>query len=128
MPSGFYYLARTCLVEGRALHTIGYDKAFAAHFKGAEDLFAFCSAIARGLLAKMAIAKFTDAGEGGRSTRWAAGRNLMGQRRSACESRNGASGAANKWIARAGDVAFGAMAFNPGACAWARMAAGTAAP
>src|SRR6202023_4442131 len=35
----FYYLARTCLVKDERYYD-RYDKAFAAHFKGAEDLFA----------------------------------------------------------------------------------------
>src|ERR1700721_3478846 len=35
----FYYLARPCLVKDERYYD-RYDKAFAAHFKGAEDLFA----------------------------------------------------------------------------------------
>jgi uncharacterized protein with von Willebrand factor type A (vWA) domain len=35
----FYTLARTCLVKDERYYD-RYDKAFAAHFKGAEDLFA----------------------------------------------------------------------------------------
>src|SRR5258708_12153787 len=34
----FYYLARTCLVKDERYYD-RYDRAFAAHFKGAEDLF-----------------------------------------------------------------------------------------
>jgi len=48
----------------------------AAHFKGAEDLFALLQRdCPEDWLAKMAIAKFTDAEEGGESTALAAGRN-----------------------------------------------------
>src|SRR5277367_4368607 len=34
----FYYLARTCLVKDER-HYDRFDQAFAAHFKGAEDVF-----------------------------------------------------------------------------------------
>ena len=57
----FYYLARTCLVKDER-HYDRFDRAFAAHFKGAEDLFAL---LARELpadwLQKMAVRDFTDA-------------------------------------------------------------------
>ena len=35
----FYYLARTCLVKDERYYD-RFDRAFAAHFKGAEDVFA----------------------------------------------------------------------------------------
>src|ERR1700675_3035799 len=34
----FYYLARTCLVKDERFYD-RYDRAFASHFKGVEDLF-----------------------------------------------------------------------------------------
>src|ERR1700678_3416816 len=53
----FYYLARTCLVKDDR-----YDRAFAAHFKGAEDLFALLQReLPADWLEKMAVREFTDA-------------------------------------------------------------------
>src|ERR1700733_3177036 len=57
----FYSLARACLVKDERYYD-RYDKAFAAHFKGAEDIF---SLLQRELpevwLAKLAVREFTDA-------------------------------------------------------------------
>ena len=47
----FYYLARTCLVKDER-HYDRFDRAFAAHFKGAEDLFALLVARAAARLAR----------------------------------------------------------------------------
>src|SRR6202453_3672424 len=58
---GFYYLARTCLVKDERYYD-RYDKAFAAHFKGAEGVFALLQrALPQNWLAKMAEREFTDA-------------------------------------------------------------------
>jgi uncharacterized protein len=38
----FYHLARTCLVKDERYYD-RFDRAFAAHFKGAEDVFAHLS-------------------------------------------------------------------------------------
>src|ERR1700727_1517049 len=57
----FYYLARTCLVKDERYYD-RYDRAFAAHFKGAEDLFAMLQKeLPEDWLAKMAVREFTDA-------------------------------------------------------------------
>src|SRR6202046_3007647 len=56
----FYYLARTCLVKDERFYD-RYDRAFAAHFKGVEDLF---SALQRKLpadwLEKLTVREFKD--------------------------------------------------------------------
>src|ERR1700727_603130 len=50
----FYYLARPCLVKDEKFYD-RYDRAFAAHFKGAEDLFALLQReLPQDWLAKMA--------------------------------------------------------------------------
>jgi len=60
-PERFYYLARTCLVKDERYYD-RYDKVFAAHFKGAEDLFARLQReLPEDWLAKMAMREFTDA-------------------------------------------------------------------
>src|SRR6202041_1238399 len=57
----FYYLARTCLEKDERYYD-RYDRAFAAHFKGAEDLFALLQReLPQDWLAKMAEREFTDA-------------------------------------------------------------------
>src|SRR5258708_27892360 len=61
----FYYLARTCLVKDER-HYDRFDQAFAAHFKGAEDLFKLLSReLPADWLEKMAGPERTDAEERG---------------------------------------------------------------
>src|SRR5271155_2057131 len=56
----FYYLARTCLVKDERFYD-RYDRAFATHFKGIEDLF---SALQRELpadwLQQLSVREFSD--------------------------------------------------------------------
>src|ERR1700694_6126858 len=57
----FYYLARTCLVKDERYYD-RYDRVFAAHFKGAEDLFALLQReLPEDWLGKMAVQEVTDA-------------------------------------------------------------------
>src|SRR5260370_12560601 len=57
----FYYLARTCLVKDER-HYDRFDQAFAAHFKGAEDLFKLLSReLPADWLEKMAVRNLNDA-------------------------------------------------------------------
>jgi uncharacterized protein with von Willebrand factor type A (vWA) domain len=57
----FYTLARTCLVKDERYYD-RYDKVFAAHFKGAEDLYALLQKeLPEAWLAKLAVREFTDA-------------------------------------------------------------------
>ena len=57
----FYYLARTCLVKDERYYD-RYDRAFAAHFKGAEDLFGLLQRqLPADWLEKIAVREFTDA-------------------------------------------------------------------
>ena len=56
----FYYLARTCLVKDER-HYDRFDQAFAAHFKGAEDLFKLLSReLPADWLEKMAVRDLSD--------------------------------------------------------------------
>src|SRR6202051_2456617 len=57
----FYYLSRTCLVKDERYYD-RFARAFAAHFKGAEDLFSLLQReLPEDWLAKMAERDFTDA-------------------------------------------------------------------
>ncbi len=56
----FYYLARTCLVKDESYYD-RYDRAFAAHFKGAEDVFALLQRqLPADWLEKLTVRDFTD--------------------------------------------------------------------
>jgi uncharacterized protein with von Willebrand factor type A (vWA) domain len=56
----FYFLARTCLVKDER-HYDRFDKAFAAHFKGAQDLFALLEReLPADWLTKLAERELTD--------------------------------------------------------------------
>src|SRR5258708_29459175 len=65
----FYYLARTCLIKDER-HYDRFDRAFAAHFKGAEDLFKLLSReLPADWLEKMAGGRLVDAGSADVGTR-----------------------------------------------------------
>ena len=56
----FYYLARTCLVKDEKFYD-RYDRAFAAHFKGVEDVFALLQRqLPSDWLEKLTVREFTD--------------------------------------------------------------------
>src|SRR5271169_378990 len=56
----FYYLARTCLVKDERFYD-RYDRAFAAPFKGVEDLFAKLEReLPADWLEKLAVREFSD--------------------------------------------------------------------
>ncbi len=108
----FYYLARTCLVKDER-HYDRFDRAFAAHFKGAEDLFALLSReLPAEWLEKMAERNLTDAEKaeikalGG----WNA---LMEALKKRLEEQRGRHQGGGKWIGTAGTSPFGAYGYNP---------------
>jgi uncharacterized protein with von Willebrand factor type A (vWA) domain len=108
----FYYLARTCLVKDERYYD-RYDKAFAAHFKGAEDLFALLQReLPEDWLAKMAIAKFTDA-EKAEIDALGGWEKLMQTLKKRLEEQKQRHQGGNKWIGTAGTSPFGAYGFNP---------------
>jgi len=107
----FYYLARTCLVKDERYYD-RYDKAFAAHFKGAEDLFALLQReLPEDWLAKMAIAKFTDA-EKAEIEALGGWEKLMETLKKRLEEQKERHQGGNKWIGTAGTSPFGAHGFN----------------
>jgi uncharacterized protein len=108
----FYYLARTCLVKDERYYD-RYDKAFAAHFKGAEDLFALLQReLPQDWLAKMAEREFTDA-EKAEIEALGGWENLMETLRKRLEEQKGRHQGGNKWMGTAGTSPFGAYGFNP---------------
>jgi len=108
----FYYLARTCLVKDERYYD-RYDKAFAAHFKGAEDLFALLQReLPEDWLAKMAVREFTDA-EKAEIDALGGWEKLMETLKKRLEEQKGRHQGGNKWIGTAGTSPFGAYGFNP---------------
>jgi uncharacterized protein len=108
----FYYLARTCLIKDER-HYDRFDQVFAAHFKGAEDLFKL---LARELpadwLEKMAVRDLSEAEKaeiealGG----WEKLMETLKQRLAEQQERHQGG---SKWIGTAGTSPFGAYGYNP---------------
>jgi uncharacterized protein with von Willebrand factor type A (vWA) domain len=111
-PERFYYLARTCLVKDERYYD-RYDRAFAAHFKGAEDLFAMLQKeLPEDWLAKMAVREFTDA-EKAEIEALGGWEKLMETLRERLEEQKERHQGGSKWIGTAGTSPFGAYGFNP---------------
>jgi uncharacterized protein len=108
----FYYLARTCLVKDERYYD-RYDRAFAAHFKGAEDLYAMLQKeLPEDWLAKMAVREFTDA-EKAEIEALGGWEKLMETLRKRLEEQKERHQGGSKWIGTAGTSPFGAHGFNP---------------
>ena len=108
----FYYLARTCLVKDERYYD-RFDRAFAAHFKGAEDLFALLQReLPEDWLAKMAEREFTDA-EKAEIEALGGWEKLMETLRQRLEEQKERHQGGSKWIGTAGTSPFGAYGFNP---------------
>jgi uncharacterized protein len=108
----FYYLARTCLVKDER-HYDRFDQAFAAHFKGAEDVFKLLSReLPADWLEKMAVRDLSDAEKaeiealGG----WEKLMETLKQRLAEQQERHQGG---SKWIGTAGTSPFGAYGYNP---------------
>ncbi len=108
----FYYLSRTCLVKDERYYD-RFDKAFAAHFKGAEDLFALLQReLPEDWLAKMAEREFSDA-EKAEIEALGGWEKLMETLKKRLEEQKERHQGGNKWIGTAGTSPFGAYGFNP---------------
>ncbi|HEY1312838.1 MAG TPA: VWA domain-containing protein [Steroidobacteraceae bacterium] len=108
----FYYLARTCLVKDERYYD-RFDRVFAVHFKGAEDLFATLQReLPEDWLAKMAVREFTDA-EKAEIEALGGWEKLMETLRQRLEEQKERHQGGNKWIGTAGTSPFGAHGFNP---------------
>ena len=108
----FYYLARTCLVKDERYYD-RFDRAFAAHFKGAEDLFALLQReLPADWLEKMAVREFTDA-EKAEIEALGGWEKLMETLRQRLLEQKERHQGGNKWVGTAGTSPFGAYGFNP---------------
>src|SRR5713101_3709606 len=108
----FYYLARTCLVKDER-HYDRFDQAFAAHFKGAEDLFKL---LARELpadwLEKMAVRDLSEA-EKAQIEALGGWEKLMETLKQRLAEQQGRHQGGSKWIGTAGTSPFGNSGWNP---------------
>src|ERR1019366_2014601 len=110
----FYHLARACLVKDERYYD-RFDRAFAAHFKGAADLFAMRARrfpIPADWLEKMAVRELSDA-EKAQIEALGGWEKLMETLRKRLEEQRGRHQDGNKWIGTAGTSPFGAYGYNP---------------
>lgn len=112
---GFYYLARTVMVKDER-HLDRFDRAFAASFKGLEEIPADAVLNAIDLpaewLAKLAE-KHLSAEERAEIEALGGFEKLMETLRQRLEEQKGRHQGGNKWIGTAGTSPFGAYGYNP---------------
>ncbi len=108
----FYHLARTCLVKDEA-HFDRFDRVFAAHFRGAEGLFAalvtdlpaeWLKAYAERLMTEEEKAQVEALGG------W---EKLLATLRERLAEQSSRHEGGSKWIGTAGTSPFGAYGYNP---------------
>jgi uncharacterized protein with von Willebrand factor type A (vWA) domain len=108
----FYYLSRTCLVKDEKYYD-RFDRAFAEHFKGVEDIF---SMLQRQLppdwLEKLAVRDFSDE-EKAAVEALGGWEKLMETLKKRLEEQKERHEGGNKWIGTAGTSPYGAYGFNP---------------
>jgi uncharacterized protein with von Willebrand factor type A (vWA) domain len=108
----FYHLARTCLVKDERYYD-RFDRASAAHFKGAEDIFAHLSReLPPDWLEKILV---RDLSEEEKAQIQALGGwdELMETLKKRLEEQQERHQGGNKWIGTAGTSPFGAYGYNP---------------
>jgi uncharacterized protein len=108
----FYHLARTCLVKDERYYD-RFDRAFAAHFKGAEEIFAHLSReLPSDWLEKILVRDLTEE-EKAQIQALGGWDELMETLRKRLEEQEGRHQGGNKWIGTAGTSPFGAYGYNP---------------
>jgi uncharacterized protein with von Willebrand factor type A (vWA) domain len=108
----FYYLSRTCLVKDERYYD-RFDRAFAEHFKGVEDIF---SMLERQLppdwLERLAVRDLSDE-EKAAVEALGGWDKLMETLRKRLEEQKERHEGGSKWIGTAGTSPYGAYGFNP---------------
>src|ERR1700678_4272653 len=108
----FYHLARTCLVKDERYYD-RFDRVFATHFKGAEQLFETLSReLPADWLEKLMVKDLTDA-EKAQIEALGGWDKLMETLKKRLEEQKERHQGGSKWIGTAGAPPFGAYGFNP---------------
>ena len=108
----FYQLARTCLVKDER-HYDRYDLVFAAHFKGAQDLFSLLEReLPADWLAKM-VERDLSPEEKAAALALGGWDKLMETLKQRLEEQQERHQGGSKWIGTAGTSPFGAYGYNP---------------
>jgi uncharacterized protein with von Willebrand factor type A (vWA) domain len=108
----FYQLSRTCLVKDEG-HYDRFDRAFARHFHGIEDVLALLARTLPGeWLEQLTERAFSDEEKAQIAALgdWA---ELMATLRQRLDEQHGRHQGGSKWIGTAGTSPFGAHGFNP---------------
>jgi uncharacterized protein with von Willebrand factor type A (vWA) domain len=108
----FYYLSRTCLVKDER-HYDRFDRAFAAHFKGASQAFAVISRQLPADWLEKNAEKFLSDAEKAQIEALGGWEKLMETLKKRLEEQQGRHEGGNKWIGTAGTSPFGAYGYNP---------------
>jgi uncharacterized protein len=108
----FYYLARACMVKDER-HFDRFDRAFAAHFKGVEELFeALIAKIPQEWLQRMGERTLSDE-EKARIEALGGWDKLIETLKQRLEEQKGRHQGGSKWIGTGGTSPFGAYGYNP---------------
>jgi len=108
----FYYLSRACLVKDEALYD-RFDRVFAAHFKGIQQLYADdAAAIPEDWLRKQLERNLSDE-EKARIEALGGWEKLMDTLRRRLAEQDKRHQGGSKWIGTAGTSPFGAYGYNP---------------
>jgi len=108
----FYYLSRACLVKDER-HFDRFDRAFAAHFKGAEDLFnAMLASIPEEWLKRMGERTLSEAEKAQIQALGGWDKLIETLKQRLAEQKERHQGG-NKWIGTGGTSPFGAYGYNP---------------
>jgi uncharacterized protein with von Willebrand factor type A (vWA) domain len=108
----FYYLSRACLVKDER-HFDRFDRAFAAYFKGAEDLFeAMVKSIPEEWLRRMAERTLSEEEKAQVQALGGWDKLIETLKQRLAEQKQRHQGG-NKWIGTAGTSPFGAYGYNP---------------
>jgi len=108
----FYYLSRACLVKDER-HFDRFDRAFAAHFKGAEELFASMMAnIPEEWLKRMSERTLSEE-EKAKIQALGGWDKLIETLKKRLEEQKERHEGGNKWIGTGGTSPFGAYGYNP---------------
>lgn len=108
----FYFLSRACLVKDER-HFDRFDRAFAAHFKGAEESFAAMMAGIPEEWLKRASERTLSAQEQAAIEALGGWDQLIETLRKRLEEQQERHEGGNKWIGTAGTSPFGAYGYNP---------------